>query len=167
MYTLPLDKEQQDREWHHIVNTAYSNKIPQILLSRLRHRIQRKYTLPKAPTPTPTTNTPSAIKNTKWATFTYTSPQIRKITNLFKHSNVRIAYMCTNTISHLSNPTNKATLPSSPYDRSGIYKLICMTCNKAYVDQTSRNLKQSYKVHTRYIKKPTICICPPYPQQSA
>ena len=22
MYTLPLDKEQQDREWHHIVNTA-------------------------------------------------------------------------------------------------------------------------------------------------
>jgi len=102
--------------------------------------------------PYPHPHTPSAIKNTKWATFTYTSPQIRKITNLFKHSNVRIAYMCTNTISHLSKPTNKATLPSSPYDRSGINKLICMTCNKAYVGQTSRNLKQSYKVHTRYIK---------------
>jgi len=132
----------------HIVNTAYSNSIPQTLLSRLRHGIQQKYSLPKTPTPNPTTNPPTN-KNTKWATFTYKSPQIRKITNLFKHTNIRIAYKCTNTISHLSKPTNKATLPSSPYDRSGIYKL---TCNKAYVGQTSRNLKQRYKEHTRYIK---------------
>jgi len=49
-------------------------------------------------------------------TFTYTSPQIRKITDLFKHTNVRIAYKCTNTILHLFKPTNKALLPSSPYD---------------------------------------------------
>jgi len=53
MYTLLLDKEQQDWEWHHIINTAYSNNIPQTLLSRLRHRIQWKYSLPKTPTPTP------------------------------------------------------------------------------------------------------------------
>ena len=91
-----------------------------------------------SPHPTPT------IKNAKWATLTYTSPQIRKMTNLFKHTNVRIIYKCTNTISHLSKPTNKATLPSSPYDRSGIYKLTCMTCDKAYVGQTSRNLMQRY-----------------------
>jgi len=95
---------------------------------------------------------PPTIKNTKWATFTYPSPQIRKITNLFKHTNLRIAYKCTNTISHLSKPTNKASLSSSPYDRSGIYKLTCMACDKAYVGQTSRNLKQRYKEHTRYIK---------------
>jgi len=43
-------------------------------------------------------------------------------------------------------------LPPSPYDRSGIYKLTCMTCNKAYVGQTSRNLRQRYKEHARYIK---------------
>jgi len=93
MHTLPLNKEQQDREWHHIVNTAYSNNITQTLLYRLRHRIQRNYSLPKTPTPTPTptTNPTPAIKNTKWATFTYTSPQIMKITNLFKHTNVRFA----------------------------------------------------------------------------
>jgi len=91
----------------------YSNNIPQTLLSRLRHSIQRKYSLPKTPTPTPTTN-PPAIKNTKWDTFTYTSPQIRKITNLFKHTNVRIAYKCTNTISHLSKTTNKKRSPPHP-----------------------------------------------------
>ena len=42
--------------------------------------------------------------------------------------------------------------PPSPYDRSGIYKLICMTCNKAYMGQTSRNLRQRYKERARYIK---------------
>ena len=105
-----------------------------------------------APTSTPTPTTTPAIKNTKRAAFTYTSTQMRKITNLFKHTNVRIAYKCTNTISHLSKPTNEATLPSSPYDRRGIYKLTCMTCDKVYVGQTSWNLKQRYKEHTCYIK---------------
>jgi hypothetical protein len=130
------------------------------MASHSKHCIQQQYP-PNPPIPAKTQNTteilpaqgpPPAIKNTKWATFTYTSPQIRKITNLFEYTNVRIAYKCTNTISHLSKPTNKATLPSSPYDISGIYELTCMTCNKAYVCLTSRNLKQCYKEHTRYIK---------------
>jgi len=137
------------------------------MASHSKHCIQQQYP-PNPPVPTKTQNTteilpiqdayphlhhqPPAIKNTKWATFTYTSPHIRKITNLFKHTNVRIAYKCTNTISHLSKPTNKAMLPPSPYDRSGIYKLTCMTCNKAYVGQTSQNIRHRYKEHTRCIK---------------
>jgi len=76
----------------------------------------------------------------------------RKITNLFKHTNVSLAYKCTNTISYLSKPTNKAICPSSPHDRSGIYKLTCVTCNRSYVGKTSRSLRQRYKEHTRYIK---------------
>ena len=40
----------------------------------------------------PTTNT------IRWATFTYYSPAIRKITNLFRNSNIRIAFRTTNTI---------------------------------------------------------------------
>ena len=113
------------------------------------------------------TPTLPAIKNTKWATFTYTSPQIRKITNLLKHTSVKFAYKCTNTILHLSKPTNTAN-PSSTFKRNGVNKLTCITCNKAYVRQTSRKLKQRYKEHTPIHKKlqPTICICPPYPQQS-
>jgi hypothetical protein len=98
MYTLPLDKEQQDRKWHHIVNTAYSNNIPQTLLYRLKLRIQRKYSLPKAPTPPLPPPPHPAITNITWATVTYTLPQMKKGTNLFKHTNVRIAYKCTNTI---------------------------------------------------------------------
>ena len=28
MFSLPLDKEQQDKEWEHILHTAHSNEIP-------------------------------------------------------------------------------------------------------------------------------------------
>ena len=36
--------------------------------------------------------------NKKWATFTYFSPAIRRITNLFKHSNLNIAFRATKTV---------------------------------------------------------------------
>ena len=132
------------------------------MASHSKHCIEQQYR-PNPPIPAKTQHTTEVIpaqdphptptiKNAKWATFIYTSSQIRKITNFFKHTNERIAYNCTNTISHLSKPTNKASLPSLPYDRSGIYKLTCTTCDKAYVGQTSRNLKQRYKHHTWYIK---------------
>jgi len=107
MLSLPLDK-QQDKEWQHILHTAHSNKISLTLLTRLRLRTQWNNSLPKSPTPTPSN------KGTKWTTFTYSSPQIRKITNIFKHTNIRIAYKCSNTISHLSKPANKTTLPPTP-----------------------------------------------------
>jgi hypothetical protein len=32
------------------------------------------------------------INNTKWATFTYYSPKVRKITNLFKQTDIKIAF---------------------------------------------------------------------------
>jgi len=34
---------------------------------------------------------------------------------------------------------------------SGIYKITCNTCKLAYIGQTSRNLKQRYQEHIRYI----------------
>jgi predicted GIY-YIG superfamily endonuclease len=35
---------------------------------------------------------------------------------------------------------------------SGIYTLACKTCKHTYVGQTSRDLKQRYQEHIRYIK---------------
>jgi len=42
--------------------------------------------------------------NKKWATFTYYSPKIRKLTNLFKHTNINIAFKNTNTIQQYTKP---------------------------------------------------------------
>jgi hypothetical protein len=77
-------------------------------------------------------------KNKKWATFTYPSSKVRKITNPFKQTNINIAFKNTNTILQLTEPKNHNT--TQDYDKSGIYKLACKTCNKAYIGQTSRNL---------------------------
>jgi hypothetical protein len=37
-------------------------------------------------------------------------------------------------------------------NKGGIYKLVCKTCNKAYIGQSSRNLSLSFREHIRYIK---------------
>jgi len=82
-------------------------------------------------------------------TFTNISPQIRKITNFFRHTNVKIAFKCNNKISQLMKPNTDNYTPY--YNRSGIYKLTCNTCKLAYVGQTSRGLKLRYQEHTWYI----------------
>jgi hypothetical protein len=42
-----------------------------------------------------------------WATFTNYSPKIKKITNLFKHTNVCTAFKNTNTLQQLTKPKTK------------------------------------------------------------
>ena len=72
------------------------------------------------------------------------------ITNLFRHTNVKISYKCSNTVAQLTKPTTSRNIP--PHDKSGVYSLTCKTCNLSYVGQTSRNLKIRFQEHIRYIK---------------
>jgi hypothetical protein len=142
MFTLPLNKEHQHKEWTTILETARSNNFPENLIIRLRQQIQQRITR---------TTTPTGSKsNTKWTTFTRISPQIRKITNLFKDTKVKIAFKCNNKISQLMKPNTNNSTPY--YNKSGIYKLTCNTCKLAYVGQTSWNLKLRFQEHIRYIR---------------
>jgi hypothetical protein len=43
----------------------------------------------------------------KWATFTHSGPEIRTISNLFRHTNLKIAYKTTNTIKHHLKPRSE------------------------------------------------------------
>jgi hypothetical protein len=88
---------------------------------------------------------PLAQHNKKWAVFTYHSPLVRKLTNLFKQSNLKIALCATNT--SYQQLTEKPT-QNNP---SGIYKLKCNTCNKAYIRQSERSIALRHKEHARYI----------------
>jgi len=38
------------------------------------------------------------------------------------------------------------------HEKSGIYKIRCKTSHKAYIGQTSQNLKSRFREHIRYIK---------------
>jgi len=142
MFKLSLNKENQLKEWTTILDTARSNNFPDNILIRLRQQIQQKIERTS-----PTTGPKS---NTKWTTFTYVSPQIRKITNLFRHTKVKIAFKCNNKISQLMKPNTDNNTPY--YNKSGIYKLTCNTYKLAYVAQTSRSIKLHFQESTRYIR---------------
>jgi len=77
------------------------------------------------------TGTHTKTKNTKWTTFLYYSPLIRKITNIFKDTRLNISFRTTNTVQQqLSRRINNNT------NTSGIYGLQCNTCHKVYIGQS-------------------------------
>jgi hypothetical protein len=77
MLTIPIHTEQRQGEWQNILHIAHKNNFPKNLITNLKHRIQQKVTQP---------NTHATSKqDTKWTTFTYTTPQIRKITKTTGH----------------------------------------------------------------------------------
>ena len=69
---------------------------------------------------------------------------------LFRHTNVKISYKCSNTVAQVTKPTASRNIP--PHNKSGVYCLTCKTYNLSYVGHTSRNLKTCFQVHIRYIK---------------
>ena len=73
-------------------------------------------------------------------------PLIRRITNLFKQTELNIAFKATNTIQQ------QITDKQSYNNPSGVYRLKCNTCNKVYVGQSGRAITKRYKEHIRYIK---------------
>ena len=85
-----------------------------------------------------------------WTTFTYHSPKIRKITILFKNTNIGIAFRTTTSIHQLTKPT--IAVHTLDHEKSGVYQLTCNTCKSSYIGQTKRNLKSRFQEHTRYIK---------------
>ena len=75
---------------------------------------------------------------------------MRKLTSLFKHIDISIAFRSTNTIQQLTKPKSQNYIKE--HNKSGIYALTCNTCKQAYIGQTSRHLKQKYQEHIRYIR---------------
>jgi len=75
------------------------------------------------------------------------SPIIRRITNLFKHSNLNIAFRATNTV---QQQLSKEQINNK--NPSGINKLKCNTCNNVYVRQSGWSINVRHKEHVGYIR---------------
>ena len=142
MHSLPLDpdKKKKQTEWEIIQSIAKNNNFPQHLLLKLNQQILHKI------------NNKKTSKNDRkiWSTLTFHSPKIRKITNFFKNINTGIAFKTTTTLHHLIKPIASTRLQE--HEKSGLYKITRKTCHKAYVGQTSCNLKWRFREHIRYIK---------------
>jgi len=139
MHSLPLDPDKKQKEWKTIKTMAKNNNFPQQLLQKLNQQIQHK-----------AGHKETEKKDKIWTTFTYHSPKIRKITNLFKNTNIGIAFKTTTTLHQFMRPKKQTHIPD--HEKSGVYGIKCNTCHITYVGQTSRNLKSRYQEHIRYIK---------------
>jgi hypothetical protein len=116
MHFFPLTPKRKQTERTLIQLIAQNNNFPQKLIQNLNLQIQHKESTRIKPT--------EKTKTKKWTTFTYYSPRIRKITNLFKHTNTGMSFKSTNTI-QLTKP--KLPGNTQEQDKSGIYKLTCNT----------------------------------------
>jgi len=126
LLSRPLTIERQQAEWETMVTIARNNNFPTKLITNLKTQMQHK-----------TQGTIIKEKN-KWAVFTFYSPKIRKLTNLFRQTNIHIAFKSTNTIQQYTKP--KKPDENCEYNMSGIYKLAGKTCERSYIEQISKNL---------------------------
>jgi hypothetical protein len=68
------------------------------------------------------------------------------ITNTFRHTNIQTAFRTNSTIHNLLTQRNPNDYK---FSSSGVYKLTCPECGKAYVGQTVRQFSLRYKEHRR------------------
>jgi len=92
----------------------------------------------------PTQQQPTQTPRHKWATFTYIGKETLYITNVLKHTGLRIAFRMNNTIDNLFK--QRGPIPDK-FSSSGVYKLTCPDCQKPYVGQTGRQFYTRYKKH--------------------
>ena len=79
----------------------------------------------------------------------YIGKETTFITNIFRWSNIKVAFRTENT------KGNRLLQKQQTIDRymlSGIYKLTCPVCNKAYVDQTGGNFAIRFNEHKHAFK---------------
>jgi len=89
MITLPITEQAKQQEWNIILTIAKKNRYPSHIIHNLRNKLITK---------TQHTFTTQTHQKRKWITFTYHIPLIHKLTNLFKHTNLNIAFRATNII---------------------------------------------------------------------
>ena len=126
MLSTPITEQTRQQEWNTICTTGRNNGFTLQMIHNLRNKIVRAQG---------TKNTPIQTQRKKCITFTYHRPLIHKVTNLFKSTNLNIAFRTCNTI--YNQIYNR--LPQTKMNTSRIYRLQCKTCNKSYVGQTGSN----------------------------
>jgi len=107
--TLPINTEERKKEEDKLESMAINNSYPMNTVKKLKEKLKK-------------IRTGTQERNKKWTPFTYFSPMIRKVTNIFKDTNIKIAYRVTNTI--FKQLTKKPNRPNNP---NGIYSIRCIT----------------------------------------
>jgi hypothetical protein len=137
LQVLPLSKANRQKELNTIIHIALNNGYNKEDIIHIYNKSNYQQNIPN-----------NNQEGKKWTTFTYTGNYICKITNIFKDTNLKIAFKTTTTLNNLLTNRQK----TYTYEQCGIYKLTCQSCHKVYIGQTGRSLKTRYKEHLRSIK---------------
>ena len=78
--------------------------------------------------------------------FTYVGRETSYITNLFKKTKLNVAFSTKNTIGNFL--AHRHPVPEK-ISLSGVYKLTCPDCNRAYIGQTDRKFATRFKEHEK------------------
>jgi len=124
---------------------AKNNGYPPNIIHRLKTKLIKKKKAQKQ-NHTQQQQQETTTPRNKWITFTYFSPLIRKITNLFRQTDLKIAFRATNTIQQ------QIAAKQTHNDTSGIYGLKCKSCDKVYVGQSGRAISVRFKEHITYTR---------------
>jgi hypothetical protein len=139
LITLPITEKSKKNEWKIILAIAKNNGYPIDMIYNLKTKlIFRKQSQKQQQEKT--------VSRKKWVIFTHFSPLIRCLNNLFKQTNLKVAFRTTNTIQQ------QLSEKQAYKDPSGTYKLICNTCNGVYFGQSDRAINVRYKEYIRYIR---------------
>jgi hypothetical protein len=111
MQKLSLTQKARKQEKNTIPHIAISNGYPVKLIDQLQHKTLIH-------NGNNTQDNQPVQNNKKWVIFKYYSPLVRKITNIFKNTNLQITYRTTNTLWQILNTNNKHMIK---YSTSGIY----------------------------------------------
>ena len=76
-----MDNTAKNKELNTIINIAENNGYNKELITRMYHKLQQQKT-----------SAPIERREQKWVSYTYNGSYTRRITKLFKNTNVRIAF---------------------------------------------------------------------------
>ena len=84
-------------------------------------------------------------RQSRWARFIYVGSETRRITKLFRGTNVKVTYTTNNNLGKL---LDMQTPPKrNKYDRNGVYQLTRHTCRMKYIGQTGRPFQIKFREH--------------------
>ena len=132
---MPATEKSKQEEWKTILTIAQNNGHSTDMIRNL----QTKVITGKQKQNQQQEN--KIMLHKKWIAFTHFSPLIRRVISLFKQTNLKVAFRAVNTIQQQLSDKQVYNNPS------GIYKLKCSTCNRAYVGQSGGAINIMYKEH--------------------
>jgi hypothetical protein len=134
--TYPLSKHEKNGERDTIKHILEQNQYQ--LSDTIKRKLNKENLINTHP---PKEQGNKQTKN-KWATFTYFGHEVKKVTNVFKNTTLKIAYRTTNNIQkHIQQKQHK----NNAYEHSGVYRLKCKDCPFEYIGQTGRSFNIRYK----------------------